>query len=81
MPKPIVPKLELRPDRHAPTRKGDKDHGLPAMDEIVAEGAYIHIERMSNDHVWAIVNAGGKEVRLGFWSDKGPIHFGAEETP
>jgi hypothetical protein len=39
---------------------GELADGRPALDEIVAEGATIHLEQMSHDSWWMGINAGGK---------------------
>lgn len=36
------------------------------FDELVATNAALHIERMSNEHVWMSVLAGDKQVTLNF---------------
>jgi len=40
--------------------------GRPALDEIVAEGAFVHLEQMCHDHWWMGIRAGGKHFHLNF---------------
>jgi hypothetical protein len=40
--------------------------GRPALDDIVADGASIHLEQMSHDHWWMAIEAGGKYFHLNF---------------
>ena len=40
--------------------QGELADGRPALDEIVAEGAEIHLEQMSHGHWWMGLEAGGK---------------------
>ena len=61
------PKLDIRRD----------DQG--AVDDIVAEGAYVHIERMDEDEIWAtIAIRGGPGVTLTFASIRGRVTLTAE---
>lgn len=38
--------------------------GRPALDEIVATGAAIHLEQMAHDHWWMGIESGGKYFHL-----------------
>lgn len=69
------PTVELRPDDTPPS--GHK--GRPAMDEIVATGANIHIERMDDNIVWGSIDAGGKRIVMTFRAKGGKLLFSAEE--
>ena len=40
--------------------------GRPALDEIVAKGASVHLEQMSHDHWWMGIESGGKYFHLNF---------------
>jgi hypothetical protein len=44
--------------------QGELPDGRPALDEIVARGAYLHLEQMTHDHSWMGIEAGGKYVHL-----------------
>jgi len=46
--------------------QGELEDGRPALDEIVASGATIHLEQMSHDHWWMGIEAGGKYFHLNF---------------
>jgi hypothetical protein len=46
--------------------QGELTDGRPALDEIVAEGASIHLEQMSHDQWWMGIEAGGKYFHLNF---------------
>lgn len=38
------------------------------FDELVADNASVHIERMSDDCVWMTVRSEGREITLNFWN-------------
>jgi len=40
--------------------QGELSDGKPALDEIVASGATVHLEQMSHDHWWMSLEAAGK---------------------
>ena len=40
--------------------------GKPALDEIVAKGASVHLEQMSHDHWWMGIESAGKYFHLNF---------------
>ena len=51
--------LEIRTQAQLPD-------GRPALDEIVAGGAFVHLEQMAHDHWWMGLEAGGKHFHLNF---------------
>jgi hypothetical protein len=46
--------------------QGELPDGRPALDEIVADGASIHLEQMAHDQWWMGIDAGGKTFHLNF---------------
>ena len=46
--------------------QGQLPDGRPALDEIVAEGAFVHLEQMCHDHWWMGIRSGGKYFHLNF---------------
>ena len=40
--------------------QGELPNGRPALDEVVASEATVHLEQMSHDHWWMGLEAGGK---------------------
>jgi hypothetical protein len=46
--------------------QGELPDGRPALDEIVATCASVHLEQMSQDHWWMGLEAGGKHFQLNF---------------
>jgi hypothetical protein len=46
--------------------QGEFADGRPALDEIVADGASIHLEQMSHDQWFIGIEAGGKYFHLWF---------------
>jgi len=44
--------------------QGQLPDGRPALDEIVACGAFVHLEQMAHDHWWMGLEAGGKHFHL-----------------
>jgi hypothetical protein len=46
--------------------QGQLADGRPALDEIVAGGASVHLEQMAHDHWWMGLEAGGKYFPLNF---------------
>ena len=44
--------------------QGQLPDGRPALDEIVASGAVVHLEQMADDHWWMGLEAGGKYFHL-----------------
>jgi len=51
--------IEVRTQGELPDRK-------PALDEIVASGATVHLEQMDHDAWWMGIEAGGKYFHLNF---------------
>lgn len=47
--------------------------GRPALDEIVASGASVHLEQMAHDHWWTGLEAGGKHFHLNFGVQDGRL--------
>ena len=47
--------------------QGELPDGRPALDEIVASGASIHLEQMSHDQWFMGIEAGGKYFHLNFY--------------
>jgi hypothetical protein len=54
--------------------QGELAGGRPALDEIVADGASIHLEQMSHDHWWMGIEAGGKHFHLTFGVRDGKLY-------
>jgi len=46
--------------------QGELADGKPALDEIVASCAAVHLEQMSHDHWWMGIEGGGKHFHLNF---------------
>src|ERR1035441_8082556 len=46
--------------------QGTLSDGKPALDEVVATGADVHLEQMDHDSWWMGIEAGGKYFRLWF---------------
>ena len=53
--------------------QGELTDGKPALDEIVASGATVHLEQMSHDQWWMGLEAGEKYFHLNFGVDKGRL--------
>jgi len=53
--------------------QGELADGRPALDEVVAHGAAIHLEQMSDDHWWMGLEAGGKYFHLNFGIENGRL--------
>ena len=47
--------------------------GKPALDEIVAGGAVVHLEQMTHDHWWMGLEAGGMHFHLNFGVQNGRL--------
>jgi len=47
--------------------------GRPALDEIVASGATVHLEQMSHNHWWMGIEAAGKYFHLNFGMQDGRL--------
>jgi len=54
--------------------QGELPDGRPALDEIVADGASIHLEQMSHDQWWMGIDAGGKSLHLNFGIQDGRLY-------
>ena len=54
--------------------QGELADGQPALDEIVADGASIHLEQMAHDHWWMGIEAGGKYFHLNFGVNEGLLY-------
>ena len=53
--------------------QGELADGRPALDEIVADQAMIHLEQMSHDHWWMGIEAGGKYFHLNLTLHQGRL--------
>ena len=53
--------------------QGELADGRPALDEIVADGASIHLEQMAHDHWWMGIEAGGKYFHLNISTRQGNL--------
>ena len=53
--------------------QGELADGRPALDEIVASGASVHLEQMPDDHWWMGLEAGGKYFHLNFGVQDGRL--------
>jgi hypothetical protein len=54
--------------------QGELPDGRPALDEIVASGATIHLEQMDHDAWWMGIEGGGKYFHLNFTLQGGQLH-------
>jgi len=54
--------------------------GKYAFDELVAREAFVHVERMSNEHVWMEVQSAGRRIVLNFHSGRGISVAVTDET-
>lgn len=54
--------------------QGELEDGRPALDEIVANGASIHLEQMDYDSWWMGIAAGGRYFHLNFTVRDGKLH-------
>lgn len=53
--------------------QGKLPDARPALDEIVASGATIHLEQMDHDAWWMGIEAGGKYLHLNFTLQDGRL--------
>ena len=53
--------------------QGTLPDGRPALDEIVAAGADVHLEQMDHDQWWMGIEAGGKLFHLWCTSEDGRL--------
>jgi hypothetical protein len=54
--------------------QGELADGRPALDEIVANGATVHLEQMSHEHWWMGIEGGGKYFHLNFGVNEGKLY-------
>jgi hypothetical protein len=53
--------------------QGQLVDGRAALDEIVARGAFVHLEQMAYDHWWMGLEAGGMHFHLNFGVQDGRL--------
>ena len=53
--------------------QGQLPDGRPALDEIVASGAVVHLEQMAHDHWWMGLEAAGKHFHVNFGVQDGRL--------
>ena len=53
--------------------QGTLADGRSALDEIVADGAKVHLEQMSHDQWWMGLEAGGRYFHLNFGLNQGRL--------
>ena len=53
--------------------QGTLPDGRPALDEIVATSAAVHLEQMDHDRWWMGLDAGGKSFHLNFGIEEGRL--------
>jgi hypothetical protein len=53
--------------------QGELSDVRPALDEIVARGAFVHVEQMAHDHWWLGLEAGGRYLHLNFGVENGRL--------
>jgi hypothetical protein len=51
------------------------------LDEVVAIDASVHVERMSNDHMWMAIESAGERVVLNFYLKGRSIHVSTLREP
>ena len=56
--------------------QGRLEDGRPALDEVVATGAGVHLEQMDHDQWWMGIQSGGKDFHLWFTWKTGAYVFG-----
>jgi hypothetical protein len=55
-------------------------HQLGDQKEIVARGAYVHIERMADERVWMAIQVGRRLLHINFYAPrKGTVRMHVEE--
>jgi len=54
--------------------QGELADGRPALDEIVATGASVHLEQMAHDSWWMGLEAGGKYFHLNLGAKDGRLY-------
>src|ERR1700681_1676377 len=53
--------------------QGQLEDGRPALDEVVATGADVHLEQMDHDSWWLSIQAGRKHFHLWFALEEGRL--------
>src|ERR1019366_10014398 len=53
--------------------QGRLEDGRPALDEVVATGAAVHLEQMNHDQWWMGIEAGGRYFHLNFSLNDGRL--------
>ena len=53
--------------------QGQLEDGWPALDEVVANGAGVHLEQMDHDQWWIGIQSGGKDLHLWFTVENGRL--------
>ena len=53
--------------------QGRLEDGRPALDELVANGADVHLEQMNHDQWWMGIQSGGKDFHLWFTVEDGRL--------
>jgi hypothetical protein len=53
--------------------QGWLEDGRPALDEVVATGAAVHLEQMDHDQWWIGIQSGGKDFHLWFTLEDGRL--------
>ena len=53
--------------------QGRLEDGRPAFDEVVANGANVHVEQMDHDQWWMGIQSGGKDLHLWFTLEDGRL--------
>jgi len=52
--------IRITNDAGIPFELAAKDGEMASLDEFVADGAFIHIERMDDDHIWIGITVNGR---------------------
>jgi hypothetical protein len=53
--------------------QGRAEDGRPALDEVVAPGAAVHLEQIDRDQWWMGIQSGGKDFHLWFTLEDGRL--------
>ena len=53
--------------------QGRLEDGRPAVDEVVANGANVHLEQMDHDQWWMGIQSDGKDLHLWFTLEDGRL--------
>lgn len=51
------------------------------FDELVADDASVHVERMANNHVWMAIESGGRRVVLNLHSSRRGVLVNVYDEP